>query len=252
MNTVGARAARSATKVSSASGEEDVAAFDHRRAFDPARSNTHGQRQVGQDADFSGGADGAANIADDAFGRAGDAVEAVHHALRRPVEPEVYISSAMSSPARPGCPASGSVAKPPNPSVHARLRRVRASGEGDAGQVFAHGAGLLRPGVEFADEQHAGAAVVQHVADGIGGFGREDRHRGAADIQMASSAMKKCAQFFEQDRDARPGSKLRLLMKVAAIRRAWIHRLPPGVVRHRAATGQLRQPQVIGRIASCA
>ena len=40
------------------------------------------------------------------------------------------------------------------------------------------------------------------------------------DIQMANSAMKKWAQFFDRIAMRAPGSKLRLLMK-AAIRRAW-------------------------------
>ena len=59
----------------------------------------------------------------------------------------------------------------------------------------------------FADKQHAGATVVQHVAMvsavSVGKIATVVQ----PDIQMASRP-KKCAQFFK-DCDARPGSRLR-------------------------------------------
>jgi hypothetical protein len=51
---------------------------------------------------------------------------------------------------------------------------------------------LLIPDIELAHEQHARAAVLQHVFNGVGGFGRENRNSGAArhpDCQLGHDEM---------------------------------------------------------------
>ena len=91
--------------------------------------------------------DGAADNADDAFGRAGDAVEAVKSASPSAAVRTRCASAAQSSPAA-GLTDPNGQSKPPESRCHARRFAGSGASEGDAGQS-SHRAGLLRPGVEL-------------------------------------------------------------------------------------------------------
>ena len=66
-------------------------------------------------------------------------------------------------------------------------------------------------------------------------------------IQIASSAMKKCAQFFDRMAMRAPGARPSDL-QVAGHAPGLVHQLRPGVVDHLAAADRLGQEDVIGPI----
>jgi hypothetical protein len=82
--------------------------------------------------------------------------------------------------------------------------------------------------------------VLEHEAHGLGLLGGEDRHRGAAAIQIASSAMMKWAQFFDRMAIACAGLEA-LRLQVRRHAPCLVERLCPGVVLHPAAAQGLRQ-----------
>ena len=66
---------------------------------------------------------------------------------------------------------------------------------------------LLIPGVELAHEQQAGAAMLQHEAHGLGGFGGEYGNRCATWPSRWPPGHEKWAQFWTKWQMSAPGSK---------------------------------------------
>jgi hypothetical protein len=128
------------------------------------------------------------------------------------------------------------------PLLVARRRRER---EGDARHALGHARLLLPPGIELADEQQLGVAVLEHVADGVRALGREDRDRGAARHPYRELGDEEVRAVLGQDRDVRP---------VADAARAQMRSHPPGLIDHLgpgvvdglAAAVGLRQEHPVG------
>ena len=115
-----------------------------------------------------------------------------------------------------------------------------ASGKAMHGRSAGHGARLLRPDVELADEQQAGPAVFQHEAHDVRGFGREDRHRGAARHPDRQFGHEEVSAVLGEDGDPRAGLEA-LAAQVAGHAGCLAHHVVPGVVDHLAAADGLRQ-----------
>jgi hypothetical protein len=153
-------------------------AIDQRCTFNPGALKHVRQRQVGHHAVLAFDLDAVFQLFDHAFGSTCGVLEAVHHAF------------GLSGGAR-GVDDHGDVG---GRTVRAALHRGSArhdrvpgfvfcfwcEGECNAGQTCGYAGGLLVPGVELADEQQAGTAVLQHVFHSFGGFGRENRDGGVA------------------------------------------------------------------------
>ena len=82
--------------------------------------------------------------------------------------------------------------------------------------------------------------MFQHIADGVGGFGREDCHRGAAgdpDRQLGDDEM---STVFGQDGNTGTGLHATAL-QVCGHASSLVQGLSPGVVHHLSAANRLRQ-----------
>ena len=140
--------------------------------------------------------------ADDALGGARDGAERSHHALglaggARGVDQHRQLVGARAAAGRQRRGARDDGV----PGVE--RRSCGASGKAMHGRPAGTPALLLRPGVELADEQQAGLAVLEHVAHGVGGLGREDRHRGVAGHPDGQLGHEEVRAVLRQDRDAR-------------------------------------------------
>ena len=244
MKVVGRARFRSARKVSSVSAKIDVrVAVDHGGALDPGALEDVRQRQVGHDAVLRQFADARLDVGRNAFAGPGDVLEAVHHALglaggARGVDHHRGVLRAAGRAPGHGLGARGD--RVPGVVVGARRQR-----EGDAGQACGHAGHLLLPGVELADEQQAGVAVLQHELHGLGRFRREDRHRGVAGHPDRQFGHEEVGAVLGQDGDAGAGLEIAAL-QVSGHAARLVQRLLPGVVRHFAAAQGLGQVDLVG------
>ena len=135
-----------------------------------------------------------------------------------PVEPDVYISMAMSSGLRCGLPAIGSLAL----TIASQVSNVFFGAKGKA----MHGRPAGMPGICCAHVSSlptnnrlaplCSSTYFTVSADSVGKMATVV----PPDIQIASSAIMKCAVFFDNIAMRTPGSKPREL-RCVAMRRAW-------------------------------
>ena len=225
-------------------GKVDMRVAQHERAaLDPRALENVRQRQVGQLADLHARAHGRADVVGHAFAGRRDALEAVHHALGRAggargVDQHRQFAAGALRPARQGLVARDDVV----PALELGRRRQR---KGDAWQPGGNALGLLRPLVELADEQQAGAAVLEPEAHGGGGLGRKDRHRGAAGHPDRDLGTEEMGAVLGQDGDAKTAFEVARLQVCCHAPRL-VHHLAPAVVDHLARADGLGQVDSFG------
>ena len=213
----------------------------HHRAFKHV-----GQRQIREHAVFLPRRHDASHVLRyRQLGGGDDALKAVHHALglaggARGVNQHGQIGARALRKTGHGRGACGDGV----PSV---IRCGGGQREGDARHVRRNAGLLLRPGIELADKQQAGFAVLQHKADGGRRLGGEDGHRGVAGHPNSQLGHKEVGAVFGQDANARARRKAQAV-QVGGHAPRLVHGLAPGVVHHLALAHRLGEVDVIGQV----
>ena len=227
-------------------GEEHVRLAVHqRRGLDPRAFEAVRQRQVRQDARVLVFAQALVQVVDDALGGARDGAEVDHRALgpaggARGVDDHRQLVLGALRLARQRRRARDDLV----PGVEGGGRRQR---QRDAGQAGRHAGLLLRPGVELADEQQAGLAVAEHVADGLGRLGGEDGHRGVAAQPDGQLGHDEVRAVLRQDGDARAAREA-VALQVRGHAPRLVEHLRPGVVDDAALALRLGQVDAVGQL----
>ena len=202
------------------------------------------QRQVRQHAVFLTIFDHTAHVLRHrVFGRGGNALKAVHHALglaggARGVNQHGQVGACALR-------ETGNRRGARRNRVPGVVRGGRCQGKGNARHVLGHARNLLGPGVELADKQQAGLAVFEHKAHVGRRLGREDGHRGVARHPDSQFGHKEVRAVLGQDADACARRKA-IALQVRGHAPRLVHGLAPGVVGHLAFAQGLGQKDRIG------
>ena len=187
------------------------------------------QRQVRQDAVVISVAQGFFQGFHNAFGGSRDALKAVHHAFgltggTRGVHDHGQIGGRTRNVALQGWRLCHHVV-PFCKSI------VGRQGKRNAWHVGRHKRRLQGPRVQLANEQEAGLAVVQHIANGFASFGWEDGHRGAACHPDGQLRHDEVRAIFGQD--GHFGTRRQVVgFQISGHRTGLTQGFSPGVVNH--------------------
>ena len=220
-------------------------AVHHGHGLHPGPLKHVRQRQVGQDAVVIDITNARFDVFGNILGNLGDAFKAVHHALGRAsgarcVQQDGDILAIARDAPGQGLGTSGD-------GIPLLVAVFGSQRERNAGQGCGHAGFLCGPGIELADKQQTGTAVLQNVADGLCRLGWEDRHGCAARHPDRQLRHEEVRAILGQQCNACTGLQtLRLDVRSHAAR--LVQRLAPGVINHLPATNGLGQVNPVSQL----